>query len=213
MAAAQARKYWFDTSVDPANIEHIFAIDEDDAESINCLSTFRHVRVPAGGGCVAAWNAAATASRGAVLVQLSDDWLPPIGWDAEIIKRLSPLDRPGVLEISDGHREDGLLCMAILTRARWLQQRETVGVGGSTKHLPAYLFHPDFKSVYSDNYFTWAARKDGVIIPARDLVIEHKHPVFDKSIPVDKTYAESNAPQRYEDGKRVFARLTGGEAA
>lgn len=194
--AALARKYWYDTAGDPANIEHIFAIDEDDKESINALGTFRHVRVTAGGGCVAAWNAAAKASRGKILIQLSDDWTPPICWDTEIVKRFGDeIDKPYVLAISDGHRKDFLLCMAILTRARYEQQ--------------GFLFHPDFKSVYSDNYFTWKATKDNCIIASRDFVIEHNHPVFNKEIPVDKTYAESNAPERYEHGKAVYERLTG----
>lgn len=210
MPAAMARKYWFDTAADPTSIEHIFALDSDDTETLGKLQTFRHVVAPAGGGCVAAWNAAAAASRGRVLIQMSDDWIPPIGWDKMILERLGDLSKPAVLAISDGHRKDGLLCMAILTRARYLQQRERItGPGGGKSWTPAFMFHPDFKSMYSDNYFSWSAYRDGVVIDGRDIVIEHKHPVFDASIPVDKTYADSNTPERYEQGKAVFERLTG----
>ena len=219
-AAALARKYWYDTAGNPASIEHIFAIDEDDKESINALGTFRHVRVKAGGGCVAAWNAAAAVSKGKVLIQLSDDWIPPICWDTEILNRIGDLEKPAVLAISDGHRKDGLLCMAILTRARYEQQKivqfETTAPGPDwaapsalKKHVGCYLFHPDFKSMYSDNYFTRRAYGDGVVIEARDFVIEHNHPVFNSATKMDKTYAESNAPERYAEGKATYERLTG----
>ncbi len=199
--AALARKYWYDTAIEPGAIEHIFAIDEDDKESFNALGTFRHVKVKAGGGCVAAWNAAAEASRGSVLIQLSDDWIPPIGWDKEILSRIGNVKKPAVLAISDGHRRDGLLCMAILTRWRYCEQKDEEG--------KPYLFHPEFKSMFSDTYFSWKAYKDGVVIDATDFVIEHRHPLFDTSIPEDKTYAESNAPERYEQGGKIYERLTG----
>ncbi len=199
--AALARKYWYDTAIEPASIEHIFAIDEDDKETFNALGTFRHVKVKPGGGCVAAWNAAAAASRGEVLIQLSDDWIPPIGWDKEILKRIGNVRKSAVLAISDGHRRDGLLCMAILTRWRYCDQKDHEG--------KPYLFHPEFKSMFSDTYFSWKAYKDGVVIDGTDFVIEHRHPLFDPSIPEDKTYAESNAPERYEQGGKVYERLTG----
>lgn len=199
--AALARKYWYDTAIEPGAIEHIFAIDEDDKESFNALGTFRHVKVKAGGGCVAAWNAAAAVSRGEVLIQLSDDWIPPIGWDKEILSRIGNTRKSAVLAISDGHRKDGLLCMAILTRSRYREQQDHDG--------SPYLFHPKFKSMFSDTYFSWKAYKDGVVIDATDFVIEHRHPLFDTSIPEDKTYAESNAPERYQQGGAIYERLTG----
>lgn len=199
--AALTRKYWYDTAIEPGAIEHIFAIDEDDKESFNALGTFRHVVVKSGGGCVAAWNAAAAASSGSVLIQLSDDWIPPIGWDKEILKRIGNVQKSAVLAISDGHRKDGLLCMAILTRWRYNDQKDEKG--------EPYLFHPDFKSMFSDTFFSWKAYKDGVVIDGTDFVIEHRHPLFDSSIPEDKTYAESNAPERYEQGGKVYERLTG----
>lgn len=194
--AYQAQHEWLTAAADPDSIEHIFAIDADDQPSLP-LALQRAVVVPGGGGCVAAWNAAAAASTGRVMVQMSDDWTPPLHWDRQILERLGDLDRPAVLAINDGHRPDDLLCMAILTRARYQQQ--------------GHLFHPRFKSMYSDNYFTHCAHRDGVIIPARDLIFHHNHPAFDQLIPVDQTYAESNAPARYEEGKAIFEELLASE--
>lgn len=189
--AIEALHKWLKTAKHPDTIEHIFAIDADD-ESSKALAAHYSVTVPAGGGCVRAWNAAAAKSQGHVLIQVSDDWDPPVNWDEQILTRLGDLTQPKVLAISDGHRTDKLLCMAILTRARYEQQ--------------GYFFHPDFLSVYSDDWFTHCAYRDGVVIEARDFVIEHQHPLF-TGAPVDQTTAESNTAARYAQGKSVFDRL------
>lgn len=201
--ASMARKAWLDLAEYPEAVEHIFAFDEDDRESFP-LSRFHHVAVTAGGGCVRAWNVGAAISSGHVLIQVSDDWMPPAKWDTEILSRLGDLDAPKVLAVSDGHRSDQLLCMAILTRARYAQQTEP-GIEGS------FLFHPNFLGVYSDNWFSHCALRDGVIVDARDLVFEHQHPIFTGE-KMDATYAAQNSPERYAQGKAVFDRLLAEDA-
>lgn len=191
--AAQYR--WLNSAADPDAIEHIFAIDADDDQAMP-LAANLSVILPGDGGCVAAWNAAAAKSNGALLVQMSDDWNPPMHWDKQILERLGDLSAPAVLAISDGSRTDDLLCMAILTRARYKQQ--------------GYLFHPRFKSMYSDNWFTRCAIRDGVIIEARDLVFEHVHPAFGKA-EMDATYAASNSEARYAEGYDILADLLASE--
>ena len=192
--ALAARKKWLEKAQDPDAIEHIFAIDEDDEES-KPLSLYRHIVVPVGGGCVRAWNAAAHYSSGQILVQLSDDWEPPLYWDRTILEHIgdhAAMGEEAVLQISDGHRKDDLLCMAIMTRARWLAQ--------------GYMFHPAFKSMYSDNWFSFCAFRDTVVVAAKDVVFEHLHPAFGLA-PWDKTYNESNAKGRYEEGEMILHRL------
>jgi hypothetical protein len=176
-------------------IEHIFALDADDAESLQYLTLWRNVVVAPGGGPVRAWNAAAQACNGHILIQLSDDWEPPMGWDEIILDRIGDTSKPAVLQVSDGHRTDGLLCMAILTRARYIEQ--------------GYLFHPDFFSMYSDDWFSECARRDGVVIDARDVVFEHLHPAFGKG-EMDATYARSNDSVNYKAGERHLQRLRDG---
>jgi hypothetical protein len=165
--AAAARRKWLEKAANPDAIEHIFAIDADDVDSIQYLTLWRHRIVQGDGGPVRAWNAAAEASHGEILIQLSDDWEPPMHWDKIILERMGDTSKPAVLQISDGHREDDLMCMAILTRVRYLDQ--------------GYLFHPDFFSMYSDNWFSECAHRDGVVIDARDVVFEHLHPAFGKA--------------------------------
>jgi hypothetical protein len=192
--AGRCRMTWLQMADEPYRIEHIFAVDEDD-ESAPVFERFPSVFLPDGsGGPVAAWNAAARASKGDILLQLSDDWRPFKGWDTAIIEVIGDTTKPAVLAVSDGHRKDDLLCMAILTRKRYEQQR--------------HLFHPEFFSMFSDNYFSHQAFRDGVVIDARDrITFEHMHPAFGKAV-LDETYKRSNAREHYEKGREIFHKLT-----
>jgi hypothetical protein len=60
--------------------------------------------------------------------------------------------------------------------------------------------------MFSDNHFTDRAYADGVVIEAKDIVIEHLHPAFDKG-EMDETYARSNAPANYESGLATYEKL------
>lgn len=191
-AAWECRERWLGMAVNPATIEHVFAVDSDDASSVELARQFRSVVVEPG-SCVRAWNAGARIAIGDVLVQLSDDWIPCYGWDAAILAEIGDTTKEAVLAVSDGNRTDSLLCMAILTRAR-LEKQE----GGD-------LFSPEYESVYSDNEYSHRAWKDGVVIDARTRIkFKHAHPFFDKSIPTDSTYAASNSEKRYVEGKATF---------
>lgn len=200
--AAKCRKAWHDLASQPGRVEHIFAIDDDDKESF-ILRRFNHCLVPAGGGCVRAWNYAAWHTTAPIVVQLSDDWTPLPQWDDLIYDRLvaggdplAELAKPKVLAISDGHRTDSLLCMAICTR--------------NYLCVDYFLFHPFFTGVFSDNWFTLEAYGRGLVTEARDLVFKHNHPIFDDRASWDDTYARQNAPERYAEGEAMLARLRAG---
>lgn len=187
--AAATRREWLNAAKNADAIEHIFAIDAEDAAS-EPLQIFRHVLVKkSNAGSVAAWNLAASHSSGGILVQVSDDFHPPLHWDVAILARLPDSTKPAVLAVHDGHRIDSLLCIAILTRARYL--------------ATGYLFHPGFFSVFSDNHFTRAATLDNVIVDGRDLTFRHDHPVFTGAAS-DPTYARQNASQHYAAGQKLY---------
>ena len=143
--------------------------------------------------CVAAWNLAAKKARGDLLVQVSDDWIPPPGWDAKLLSLVEGRDLQKeqiVLAVSDGHRTDKLLCMAILSRARLEAQGD--------------LFFEGYESVFSDNEFSHRAWRDGIVIDARDRFrFEHQHPAFGKA-QMDATYAHNNSRDRYIAGEAIF---------
>ncbi|MDD5351277.1 MAG: class I SAM-dependent methyltransferase [Chthoniobacteraceae bacterium] len=207
--AALARKVWLDTAAQPERVEHLFIFDTDDQDS-HGLRRFPHLELPAGGGCVAAWNAGAAHTAAPVLVQMSDDWTPPQNWDQLILDRLADPSVPSVplparvLAVSDGHRTDKLICLAIATRAYVLQDH--------------YFFHPRFTGVYSDNHFTDVAYGRNQVIEARDLVFTHNHPIFGNAgsagtpagepLPVDDTYARQNSASAYLVGKFTYDELS-----
>lgn len=219
--AIATRNLFFSSALNPLGVEHIFAIDSDDAESLAKLKNFRHVVVEKPRGCVKAWNAGAEVAEGAVLVQLSDDWTPCFNWDElmwlslgeEALQRLGQPKDAGpiamrnaiasvglVLAISDGHRTDDLLCMAIMTRARYEGQGRV-------------MFHPDFVGLYSDNHLTHCAYRDGVIVKAPHIIMRHEHPALDGKIPWDEGHRRQNHPDRYKEGAAIYERLMKNEPA
>lgn len=190
--AVECRRKWLEKAKNPDAIEHIFGLDADDDHAM-FLTVHNHVWTNGKGGPVAAWNAAAAKSCGEILIQLSDDWDPPMHWDALVIDAIGDASKSAVLAVSDGSRADDLLCMAILTRARYWQQ--------------GHMFHPDFFSMYSDNWFTECAYRDGVVIDASNrITFEHLHPAFGKA-PTDEIYARSNDPERYAAGLETINKL------
>jgi len=200
--AIQTRKNWLDAASHPAAVEHIFCIDADDTESVQGLAHYRRHIVAEPNGCVKAWNEGVALTTGQIVIQLSDDWLPSVHWDAFVwgaLERAAKLkggtvaDTPLVLQVSDGGRRDDLLCMAIATRARIAQQD-----GGT-------LFHPDYFGVYSDNEYSLRAFRDGVVVDAKNITFEHQHPAFGKAV-TDATYERQNARVRYEEGEAIFKR-------
>lgn len=191
--ASACREQWLRLASCPEAVEHIFAVDIDDTSSHAALAPFIPIIVNnPGGGCVAAWNMAAAKSTGDVLIQLSDDWIPPQGWDRLILNAIGESSKPSVLRVSDGHRTDDLLCMAILTRARLEQQ--------------VFLFSSEYQGVYSDDEFSFRACKDGVIIHAPEIRFTHAHPHYDSSVKIDQTYLVQNSEQRTRSGMMTFAR-------
>ncbi len=196
--AWETRKLWLERAADGNKVEHIFGLDADD-EDAALLTPCRHVVVDGRGGPVAAWNAAARASLGSLIVQLSDDWVPPYGWDKMLLDAIgNRINEPAVIAVSDGHRTDDLLCMAILTRARLIEQE------GS-------MFHPAFFSMFSDNWFSRQAFKDGIVIDARErITFEHRHPAFGIGT-WDETYLRSNARHHYDLGREIYEKLCSGK--
>ena len=195
MQAIRCRSEWLRLADDPKRVEHIFAVDSDDEEA-EVFLRFPSIIMDNNGGPVAAWNIAAKSSTGQILVQLSDDWKPFRGWDTAIVDAIEDTSKPAVLAVSDGHRKDDLLCMAILTRERYKQQ--------------GHLFHPEFFSMFSDNWFSRQAFADGVVIDARDqITFEHVHPAFGKA-EMDETYARSNDSYHYTTGEGIYRRLCEG---
>jgi glycosyltransferase involved in cell wall biosynthesis len=190
LQAVQNMNVWLSRANKPERVEHIFAVDSDD-KTAAVLQRFCGVCQDADDGSVGAWNLAASVSTGDILIQFSDDFECPPGWDDMIESRLD-ISSEKVLRISDGYRTDELLPMAICTRKFY------------DKHG---LFHPDFKNQFSDAEFTIRAEKAGAIVDARDIVFVHHHPAFEP-IPTDATHERCSDPIERERAKKIFESLT-----
>jgi hypothetical protein len=186
--ALEMRDLWLAQAANPANIEWVFGIDDDDLPSRQILTAYPHNISAAGGGCCRAYNETAAKTDGQLIVCASDDVHPIPNWDAVIVERLGDVFSPLVLSVSDGKRTDRLVPIQILTRA-WFNRY-------------GYIFPPQFKSMYGDVWLIERAWRDGCMINANDLVFEHKHPFFGTA-EMDEVYANENAADRYSDGERI----------
>jgi hypothetical protein len=71
-----------------------------------------------------------------------------------------------------------------------------------------YFFHPDFKSMWCDNFIYEQAKRNGYLVDARQIVFTHRHYTNVNSefrSEIDETYIRSN--NMYNDGKITFDKL------
>jgi hypothetical protein len=185
------RDVWLARARHRDRVEHIFALDADDAGSVAATEGCERVVSPADNGGVTSvrnWNAAAARATGDLLFVIADDLLPPVGWDValgEAIGHLDPRRVPFAIKIGDGGaRRDTLLRHPVISRAFY-------------SHLG--LFSSAFRGVFCDNDLSIRAFRSAVIIDARRLKFTHGGPDGD---PAAVTYSkrELNRPKEYEDG-------------
>ena len=211
-------RMWFERADNPDNIEYIFALNKDD-KTIPAFQTaifkpwayldsdekkkrqiFQYGDFP---GSAPAWDAAAKASTGLVLIQAQDDVEPPVGgWDTMLLEWLEGANVnpnhwrtvPTVVAVRDGYRRDRLLCTAICNRVRYNQ-------------VGHFLF-PEYLSVFSDDDFSYSAyrdERDGKCMVVRtDLEFRHEHAYHNSSVPMDATYARENSSIAYGLGADLF---------
>jgi len=209
---------WMQKAVRPEDVEYVLVIDprwgfSDDPAAYNDLPEGVRVVMNNKRRCyVDGVNLAAQACIGQILIVNADDQFACEGWDEEIravlqkrtfseeFERDSIDGERFVIEVSTGtpdEHERGIMVMPILSRARYEQQ--------------GWVFYPEYESMFADNDFCEAARKDGVVIDARHLMFPHRHPLFDEkgwrpSAPLDAAYEAQNSKQALADGLKVFAR-------
>jgi len=191
-AAKKCQQFWLDRAEDRANVEIITAIDAGDEA---CREAFPDAAVSTGEGACAAWNEAAKHATGDILVVLDDDWECPHGWDELIVSLMC--NGADILHVGDKHRKDDLICHPIISRRFY----DTIG----------YVWHPGFKSVYCDNWFTTMAREWGYVDATEggtvNLGFLHANPSQGYG-QEDDVARISNSGERYAHGKAVFDQLT-----
>ena len=217
--AIATRALWISRATDPDVIEYIFALNSDDptdAENlrVRCLAGFATSAENLGlwwprfvvsdfHGSAPAWDAAAKESNGNLLVQVSDDFVPPQNYDQlildAIVNRGGGLDwdtKAIVVRVGEHFRRDDLMTMFVCSRAYY--------------KLQGYFLFPEYRSVFSDDDATIravAAERDGVcqIIDARDVVFRHET-AYHTGAEQDATLKRQNSPENYQQGAELFMR-------
>lgn len=189
---------WLKKAKNPEAIEVILAVDGNDQKSQEVASALTGVipnfqwflqNTPPY-NCVKGWNLAAEKATGQVLVQLTDDITPPDAWDEKLLA-LEPKDWPQretLIHVEDGYVHD-LMVIAFMSRPRY----ERFG----------YFFYPDYESMFCDTELTEAGYRDGVVIVAKHLLFEHRHPDAHKRArdAVDAVHASK---ERWDRGEALF---------
>lgn len=191
-AAKKCQQLWLDRADNRANVEIITCVDAVDGDS---QKAFPDAVVSWQRGAAPAWNEAAKHATGDVLVVLDDDWACPHSWDQIIESYMC--NNADILHVGDKHRKDDLICHPIISKAFY----DKIG----------YVWHPLFKSVYCDNWFTTMAKAWGYVDASEggtvDLGWEHQNPSrgFGEE---DEVARISNSKERYAEGSAIMERLT-----
>jgi len=200
----EAARAWFAKCDRPGNVEYILAVHESDAAKASeqeIPDFLRSIKlVNAGRNCsVDNWNAAARSALGDVLINIADDFFPCDHWDTKLLEVIPDLRAQAAVDVDTGP-SSRLLYFSIITRAYLDRLKKEYRYDG--------FFYPEYTSMYSDEEFTEIARHDRVVIAARQLFMEHRHPQFHKG-QMDEVYERQNAPEHYRTGKAILMRRLG----
>jgi len=149
---------------------------------------------------VGGWNRGAVNSnpQSKILLQLSDDFIPPQNWDRLIVDGfggVKNLHFPRVLGVSSPHDEggpysgDGLQVIAIMTRA-YMEQM-------------GYFIYPEFVGLSEDTDITQASALWNCLIPRPDIAFVHHWTGGDAD--ADATYKRQNSGKSIYVGQNVYA--------
>lgn len=199
----------------PETVEYILCVDspnaENDAEDVRReLAAIPPEKCPRPGklavianplppnhGCVGPNNIAAAGATGAIYINGQDDVFFPEHWDTQLLAvaafhKKNPAVNPFFIHVSSGSpSDDKLFAPQIYSAARYREQ--------------GYAFPPEYESMYADNDLTERAYHDGIVLEARHLLFEQRHPAFKKAL-WDSTYLIENAQERYTKGREILER-------
>lgn len=193
---------WMGHANMPADIEYLLCVDSmgpfdnfdncfDNCPNLPGLKIIWNGRRQC---CVDAYNNGAGQSLGKILILNSDDCFSFRGWDDALLVILPDPDKEAVIEVSQLTEASDIrriMTLQILTRKRYDRFW--------------YVFYPEYESIYADCEFTDVARRDGVVINARHLVFEHRHPTTCKAA-WDDVYWRENDPERVARGAALYDR-------
>jgi len=193
---------WFDNCDRPETVEHILGIHVDSGAFVytpffpSSRLAVNHMR-----SCsVDNWNQAARESNpeSKILITLADDLFPSPHWDTELLWLISPdFDHEAVFDVDSG-ASNGLISHGIMTRAYFNRLTRDYGYQGG-------IWYPEYLGMRVDDDLTMLARKDGVVIPAKHLRFEHRHPQYGTA-EWDDVYRLQHSEESFRIGDQVLER-------
>jgi hypothetical protein len=197
----EAFQTWQGCADNPQCVEYILTVDQGRSDELTDSPQFARnmgghgwhsvkLDINQGRRCaVDGWNSSAAASSGALIVTVSDDWMPPNHWDTDLLEAIPDLAGEYVLDVDAGE-SGGLLFFSLLTRAYY-------------RRLGGRIFFPEYFGMLADNDFTEEAKAAGVIVDCRHLKFPHAHPAYGTA-ENDATYRHQHRYEAWERGKAVL---------
>ena len=171
---------WMNKALSPEAVEYVlcidprwgFSLDPKDYESE--LDNILVVQNTGRRCYVDGVNIGAEASSGAILIVNADDQFACSAWDFQLQLSIDErrADREAfVVDVATGTPEESarkIMVMPVLSRKRYEDQGSEV-------------FYHEYESMCADNDFCEHAYQDGVVIEARHLLFEHRHPFYSRT--------------------------------
>lgn len=201
----KAALLWRDRCDRLENVEYILGVDNGTQDLVGLSREVRELgfmysglAINEGRKCaVDGWNATAKVAHGKLLITVADDWYPCEHWDTRLLEQIPDLNGEWVVDVRTGGN-DGLLTFSILTRSYFDRLTRDYGYQGG-------FFYHEYLGMWADNDFDMLAKRDGVVIAAKDLFFEHDHPVY-KNEPLDEIHQWQHRPEAWRIGEEVFRR-------
>lgn len=173
-----------------APCELVVSLDHDDPKLKDYQRLYSGAIVNENISVVDATNKAALASRGDILVYLSDDFECFPNWGQAVIAEFQKHKGPTLIKVDDCLQP---FHVAVLTIP--IMNRELYDKLG-------YFFHPGYRSMFVDEHLYHRTKKLGALQMAPHLKFEHRHVSVGKAQD-DETYRRSAA--NWNQGKELFA--------
>lgn len=176
------------------DVELIVSVDATDTQKENYIAQYAGIAgttilINDNDCVVQAANHAAAASKGSILVYLSDDFRCPVLWGKSIIELTSEFEDRWLLKVDDCLQrfEADVLTIPIMSRALYQEL--------------GYFFHPAYRSMFVDQDLFYTCQNMHVIVDAPQFKFPHEHYCNGKA-KKDQTYERSDL--NWNSGKVLY---------
>jgi glycosyltransferase involved in cell wall biosynthesis len=203
--AHQTATKWIASATNPEAIQYVLSIDRDDPQKPIYLANFKdfhnHTIIQSlNKNVVDAMNSGARAATGDLIVCISDDFEPFIGWDAALINAIDKEEQ--ALQVSDGitNKPDS----SYVVKFGHMELIMTIPI--LTKKLYdrlGYIYYPAFSGMFADNDLAEACNSIGCLKQMPQIEFTHKH-YTNGHAPYDATYARHNTALSWKIGESLI---------